>query len=116
MFQGAAAGGGQAVFGSGNASGERFFAGDVTCFFEFAGVDAEVAIGRLENAFEVVEGEGVIAGEGADDSKARALVDEAVEFRDVAGGATLVCGRRGLRALVGQECLALHEQVEMFEV
>jgi len=83
--EGAAAGGGEAVFGAGNAAFEEFYAGDVLRFFEFAGVDAEISVSGFEDAFEVVEAEGVVGGEGADDSEADAFVDQAIELREFGG-------------------------------
>jgi hypothetical protein len=62
VSQGAAAGGGHAVLGAGDAAFEIFQAGDVFGFLEFAGVDAEVAVGGFENAFEVVEAEAGVGG------------------------------------------------------
>ena len=41
--------------GAGDAAFEIFCAGDVVGFFELAGVDAEVAVGGFEDAFEIVE-------------------------------------------------------------
>jgi hypothetical protein len=49
-------------------------------FFELASVDAEVAVGGLEDAFEIVEAEGIVGGQGADDAKANAFVNQAIEF------------------------------------
>jgi len=88
----AAAGGGEAVLGAGDAGFEKFVAGDVFGFFEFAGVDAEVAVGGFEDALEVVEAERIVGGEGADDAEADALVDEAIEFGEF--------GSEGLNFLV----------------
>ena len=92
--EGAAAGGGQAIFGAGDAAFEKFYAGNVLGFFEFAGVDAEIAVSGFEHAFEVVEAEGIVGGEGADDAEADALVDEAIEFGEFGGarGGVLASG------------------------
>ena len=83
--EGAAAGGGEAVLGAGDAAFKKFHAGNVLRFFELAGVDAEVAVGGLEDALEVVEAEGVVGGEGADDAEANAFVDQAIEFGEFGG-------------------------------
>jgi len=80
LGEGAASGGGEAVFGAGDAGFEIFQAGNVIGFFELAGVDAEIAVGGLEDALEVLEAEAGVGGEGADDSETNALVNEAVEF------------------------------------
>jgi hypothetical protein len=48
-------------------------------------VDAEVAVGSFEHAFEVVEAERLVRGEGADDAEADTLVNEAVELREFWG-------------------------------
>ena len=54
-------------------------------FFELAGVDAEIAVSGFEDALEVVEAEGIVGGESADDSEADAFVDEAIEFGEFGG-------------------------------
>jgi len=56
-------------------------------------MDAEVAVGGFEDALEVVEAEGIVGGEGADDAEADALVDQAVEFGEF--------GSDGLRLFAG---------------
>ena len=61
-------------------------------FFEFAGVDAEVAVSGFEDALEVVEAEGIVGGEGADDAEADALVNQAVELGEFGGSAALLAG------------------------
>ncbi len=85
-FERPAARGGQPVFGLRRPPVEELITGDVLRLFELARVDAQVAVGRVQEFFEFVEGERVVDGEGADDGEADAFVDEAVEF----GG-----GRRG---------------------
>ena len=57
IFESAAAGRSEAVFGARDAAFEEFVAGDVAGFFEFAGVDTEVAVGGFEQSSEVVEAE-----------------------------------------------------------
>ena len=49
-------------------------------FLELAGVDAEVAVCGFEHAFEIVEAEGIVGGEGADDAEAYPLVNQAIEL------------------------------------
>ena len=99
--EGAAAGGGETVLGAGNAGFEKFQAGNVFGFFEFAGVDAEVAVGGFEDAFEVVEAEAGVGGESADNSEPDALVDQAVEFGELEsrGGDARARGNRGFGGL-----------------
>src|SRR5215467_3470 len=80
LGEGAAAGGGEAVFGARDASFEKFYAGNVLGLFELAGVDAQVAVGGFQDTLEVVEAQGFVGGESADDAEADALVDEAIEF------------------------------------
>ena len=82
LGEGAAAGGGQAVFGARDAPLKKLDAGDVLRFLEFAGVNAEIAVGGFEDALEVVEAERIVGREGADDAEANALVNQAVEFRE----------------------------------
>jgi hypothetical protein len=84
--EGAAAGGGEAVLGAGEAGFEIFQAGNVFGFFELAGVDAQVSVGSFENAFEVVEAEAGVGGESADDPEANAFVNEAVELGELESG------------------------------
>src|ERR1041384_1242986 len=80
--------GGQAVLRPRDAAVERLGAGDVVRVLELAGVDAEIAVGQLEQRLELVEGERVHAGERGDDAEPHALVDQAVEIGCGAGGAT----------------------------
>jgi hypothetical protein len=99
--EGAASGGGEAVFGAGDAAFEKLYAGNVLGFFEFAGVDAEVAVGGFEDALEVVEAEGIVGGEGADDAEADALVDQAVEFGEFGGEGGRMLAGVGMRVVTG---------------
>jgi len=85
LRQGAAAGGGEAIFGARDASFEKLYAGDVLRLFELAGVDAQIAVRGLEYAFEIVEAERLVSGESAHDSQANALVNQAIEFREFEG-------------------------------
>ena len=78
-LEGAPAGRRQAVLGLRQAAIERFRAMDILGFFELARVHAKVAVGGLEQGFQLVEGERAIDGERADNAEADALVDEAVE-------------------------------------
>src|SRR3954471_15610792 len=78
--------GGETVFGFGDAVFERLLAADVLRVFELARVDAEVAVARLEQRLELVEGEAFAYRERAHDRETHAFVDQPVE-----------CGRRRLR-------------------
>src|SRR5881394_49637 len=71
---------GEAILGLGHAPGERLHAGHVLRFLELARVHAQVAVGRVEQAFELVERETLIHGERADDREAHALVDQPIEL------------------------------------
>src|ERR1700722_16725548 len=99
--EGAAAGGGEAVFGAGETGFEIFQAGNVFGFFEFAGVDAEVSVGGFEDTFEVGEAEAGVGGESADDPQAGAFVNEAVELGELGSGrwGTFASRGRGFRWL-----------------
>ena len=57
-----------------------------------------VAVGRFENALEVVEAEAGIGGESAYDAEANALVNQTVEFGELesAGGDALASRSCGL--------------------
>ena len=94
--QGAAAGGGQAVFGAGDASFKKFQAGNVLRLFELAGVDAEVSVGGFEHALEIVEAERIVGGEGADDAETNALMNEAIEFGEFGRAGRGVAGLFGI--------------------
>ena len=89
LGQGAASGRSQAVFGARHAAFEKFYAGNVLRFLEFAGVNAEIAVGSFEDALEIVEGERLVGGKSAHDAQANAFVNQAVEFgeREHAGSA-----------------------------
>src|SRR2546423_4449937 len=78
--------GGETVFGFGDAGFERLLAADVLRVFELARVHAEVAVARLQQRLELVEGEALAYGEGAHDCEPHAFVDQPVE-----------CCRRRLR-------------------
>jgi hypothetical protein len=88
--EGAAAGRGEAIFGAGDAAFEELYAGNVLGFFELAGVDAEIAVGGFEHALKVVEAEGIVSGEGADDAEADALVNQAIELGEFGGDGGVV--------------------------
>ena len=107
LGEGAASGGSEAVFGTGDAGFEIFQAGNVIGLFEFAGMDAEIAVGGLEDAFQVFEAEAGVGGEGADDSETNALVNQAVEFGEFESGRgnALWQRNRGFRGLAAvREC------------
>src|SRR5438876_7298905 len=79
-LQGAPTRGRQPVFGLGDAAGERFAARDVLRFLELAGVHAQVAVGRLEERLQLVEGQRVVHRQRADDAEADPLVDQPVQL------------------------------------
>src|SRR5512146_409830 len=79
MLECLASRGAQPVFRAGEAPLEGLGAGYVPRLLELPGVDAEIAVGRLEQAFELVEGERLVHRERAHDREAHPLVDEAVE-------------------------------------
>src|ERR1051326_4935431 len=56
-FERLATGGGQAILGLGRAPVEIFFADDVLRLFQLARVHAQVSVRRVQELFEVVEGE-----------------------------------------------------------
>ena len=93
--KGAAAGGGEAVFSARDTRLEIFQAGNVFGLFEFAGMNAKVAVSRSKDALEVVEAEAWVGGEGAHDSETNALVDESVKFGELesAGGGNVLASR-----------------------
>jgi hypothetical protein len=95
--EGAATGGREAVLGARDATFEKLYAGNVLRFFELAGVDAEVAVGGLEDTLEVVEAEGVVGRQGADDAETNAFVNQAIEFgKFVGAGVNFLMRLRGV--------------------
>src|SRR3954471_2339281 len=60
---------GQAVFGPRNAAVERLVARDVLRVLELSRVDAQVAVGRLQEPLEIVECQPVVRSQGADDAE-----------------------------------------------
>ena len=93
FFQSFASGGGEAIFGARHASFKKFVAGDVASLFQLAGMHAEVAVGGLEQALEVVEAERIVDGQRAHDAQPQSLMDDAIELGQLGGGV------RTLRAL-----------------
>src|SRR5579863_513334 len=77
--------GSEAVFGAGDASLEKLVAAEIAGRLQFLRVHAKVAVGGLEDALEIIETQGIVDGEGADDAKTQALVNQAIEFRQLAG-------------------------------
>ena len=84
FLQGAASGGGQAIFGARQTALERFRAADVLRVFELPRMDAEVAVGRSQQILQVVEREPLADGERADDAEAKPFVNEPVELERIA--------------------------------
>jgi hypothetical protein len=78
------------VFGFRHAAFERFAALHVAGFFELAGMDAEIAVGCIEQLLEIVERDVFIRREGADDPEADPFVNDTVQRR----GALRSRGRR----------------------
>ena len=85
FFEGFASGGGEAVFGAGDASFKKLGAADVVGFLKFAGVDAEIPVSGFEQALEIVEAERIVDGESADNAEAETLVNQAIELRQFGG-------------------------------
>ena len=81
VFECAAAGGSEFVFSFRETAFKIFGAGDVARFFEFASMDAEIAVSSIHQALERAECQRLIRGEGADDSEPQALVNQTIEVR-----------------------------------
>ena len=66
-------------------------------------MDAEVAIGCLEHALEIVEAKRFVGGESADNTEPNALVNKAVEFGEFGslGWVVIVGTPRVVGMLVG---------------
>src|SRR6266403_522731 len=76
-----AARGHQAVLRLRQAPVKRLGANNVIRFFQLACMNAQVAIGSLQQRFEFVKCERAIDGQRADDSQPDALVDEPIQVR-----------------------------------
>src|SRR3954452_24188522 len=84
-LQGPPAGGAQTVLGAGHPTFERLGAHDVSGLFELARVHAQVAIGGLQQALELIEGERLVDRERTHDGQPHPLVNEAVELERAVG-------------------------------
>jgi hypothetical protein len=51
--------------------------------FELAGMDAEVAVSGLKDTLEIIEAEGVVGREGADDTEANAFMNQTIELGEL---------------------------------
>src|SRR5207247_3205069 len=76
-------GGGQRVLRPRHPTLERLLAREVARVLELAGVDADVAVRRLQHRLQLVEAERRVHGQRADDAEARLLVNEALEIGDL---------------------------------
>lgn len=83
LGEGAAASRCKPVFGARHSSFEEFYARNVFRFFKFARVHAQVTVGGLKDALEIVKCERLVCGERADDAQADALVNQTIEFRQL---------------------------------
>ena len=90
---------GEAIFGAGDASLKKLVAAEVAGGLQLLGVHAEVAVGSPEHAFQIVETQGVVDGEGADDAQAQALVNQAIELGQLAGWARRAGGGEVARGM-----------------
>src|SRR5206468_3977230 len=70
---------------TGNTSFEELVTGNVARFLQFAGVDAEIAVGGLEQAAQVVEAQRIVDGQSADETETDAFVNQAVEVGEFVG-------------------------------
>src|SRR5450759_3356749 len=89
-LQGPASRGAQPVFGLRHAPFEVLVALHVARLFQFASVDTEVPVGRLQDALQFVEAELIVYGQRTDDAQPNALVDHRIQFvnRPLRTGAT----------------------------
>ncbi len=60
---------------------ERLVAGDVLRVLELARVHAQVAVGRVQQALQIVERQPLVHRQRADDAEAQALVNQAIEVQ-----------------------------------
>src|SRR5580704_13399073 len=85
-LQGPAAGRRQAVFGPRHPPREALGTGDIPRLLQLAGVDAQIAVGRVHQLLQLVEAEGGIHRQRAHDAKPEPLMNEAIERRRYARG------------------------------
>src|SRR2546428_3057741 len=81
LLEGAAAGRGQAILGPRHPPLERLVAGNVLSVLELARVDAQVAIGRLQQALQIVERQPIVHRERTVDAETKPLVNDAIEIQ-----------------------------------
>src|SRR5580704_15461038 len=73
-------GGSESILGAGHPPLERFGAGNVRGLFQLAGVDAEVAVGGIEQFLQLIESERLVDGKRAQNAQTKPFVDESVEL------------------------------------
>src|SRR3954468_7828700 len=78
-FEGATTSGRDGVLRLRHASLEGFRARDVLRLLQLARMDAEIAVGGIEQLFEIVEAERVGCRQGAEDTEPHALVNQPIE-------------------------------------
>src|SRR5262249_41580897 len=88
-LEGSASDRGDRVFGLRDASLERLRAADVAGFLELARVHAQVAVRRLHEFFQIVERQGLVHRQRAQNAEAEALVNQPIQREwTVCGAAT----------------------------
>src|ERR1041385_7332723 len=80
LLERAASRGRQAKLGPRHPPFESLVADDVVGLFELAGVDAQIAVGRLQQRLQVVEAETIVDRERADDAEPKSLVNQPIEL------------------------------------
>src|SRR5262249_39322968 len=78
-FERAPSGGSQLVFGLGHSTFERFHAGDVSRVFEFPRMNAEIAVCRMHQVFQIAEGERFIRCKCAQNAEPQTLMNHPVQ-------------------------------------
>src|SRR6185436_16133332 len=69
---------GNAELGPGHAARVALLTGEVAGLFQLPGMDAQVAVRGADHTLELVEGEGFVDRERAQDGETQALVDQPV--------------------------------------
>src|SRR5207249_5535433 len=107
LLERAAAGRGQAVLRARNASLEHLVARDVLRVLELARMDAEIAVGRLQQPLQVVERQPLVHRQRTDDAETKTLVNEPIELERAALDFRLQTSDfRSEERRVGKECRA----------
>src|SRR5262245_34889061 len=81
IFERAAAGRAQFVFGFRNTALKKLCTNNVSRILELARMDAQIAIGGTHQSFEIIKCKAVVSGESADDTESQSFVNQPIKLR-----------------------------------